>query len=139
SPFFVDHRGVPKPIMYWLTRTLKSFAGTRWPISCRAMDTAIPTAMMRIPMRARTKVIGVLVEHDEQLYHGKKKGIDLCLVISVGTFLSSERGVADVLDTNVFFVLEVSGNSCHACFDIGYLVALYPGIGGPEFFAAWPL
>src|SRR5690625_5147358 len=103
------------------------------------MSTAIPAAMMRIPMRARTKSIVVIVEQEEQLYQGKKQGIDLCIVISVGSFLSSERGVADVIDTNVIFVLEVSGNSCHACFDIGYLVALYPGIGGPEFFAAWPL
>jgi hypothetical protein len=39
----------PKPIMYCVTLTPKSFAGTRWPISCRPMETARPTTMISTP------------------------------------------------------------------------------------------
>src|SRR5699024_7398989 len=57
SPFLVDQRVLPNPIMYWVTRTLNSLAGTRWPLSWRAMDTAIAITMMRMPATARRIVM----------------------------------------------------------------------------------
>src|SRR5215207_3430594 len=56
SPLLRDQRVGPKPIMYWVTLTPKSFAGTRCPISCRPMDRARPTTMMTTPrMKASTE------------------------------------------------------------------------------------
>ena len=39
----------PKPIMYWPTRTPKSLAGTRCPISCSPIETARPTTTTTMP------------------------------------------------------------------------------------------
>ncbi len=49
SPFLRDQSVGPKPIMYLVTRTLNSLAGSRWPTSCRAMDTAMPIATKTTP------------------------------------------------------------------------------------------
>src|SRR5699024_12669729 len=106
SPFFLDHMVLPKPIMYWVTRTLMSVAGTKWPISGNAMDRAIPATMMRTPARAKTKVMGVLVEHDEQFDDGLQECVYLCLIVAMGSFLSAECHVADILETDMVFVLK---------------------------------
>ena len=42
SPYFRDQIVGPKPIMYCPTLTPNFFAGTRWPISCRPIDSASP-------------------------------------------------------------------------------------------------
>src|SRR6478736_303508 len=54
SPLFFDHTVGPNPIMYLVTRTLKSLAGSRCPTSCRAMDTAMPIATKTTPRIKRT-------------------------------------------------------------------------------------
>lgn len=52
----------PKPIMYRVTRTLNSFAGSRWPTSCKAMETAMPTATKTTPpMKSNTVTIYFLL------------------------------------------------------------------------------
>ncbi len=51
SPMRRDHSRGPKPIMYWPTRTPKSFAGTRWPTSCRPIESPRPISMKRMPAR----------------------------------------------------------------------------------------
>ena len=56
SPLRFDQSVGPKPIMYCVTLTPKSLAGTRCPISCRPMDTARPITMMTTPrMKASTE------------------------------------------------------------------------------------
>src|SRR5699024_4846367 len=95
SPFFLDHMVLPNPIMYSVNTTLKSLAGTKRPISCNAMDRAIPTTMMRRPARANTKVRGVLVEHDDQFDYGLQECVYLCLIVAMGSFLSAECQVSD--------------------------------------------
>ena len=52
SPRRRDQMVGPKPTMYWLTLTPNFLAGTRWPISCSAMDSATPMTTTRTP---RTK------------------------------------------------------------------------------------
>jgi hypothetical protein len=56
SPLRLEKMVGPNPIMYCVTRTLKSLAGTRWPTSCSAMDAAIPTATNSTPAMNSTMV-----------------------------------------------------------------------------------
>ncbi|SIN13009.1 Uncharacterised protein [Mycobacteroides abscessus subsp. abscessus] len=51
SPRRRENRVLPKPIMYCVTRTPKSLAGTRCPISCRAMEAAMPSTISTTPRR----------------------------------------------------------------------------------------
>src|SRR5699024_3617762 len=48
-PRRVDQSVLPNPTKYWETLTLNSFAGTRWPSSCNAMDRISPTATISTP------------------------------------------------------------------------------------------
>src|SRR5699024_4885371 len=139
SPFLVDHRVLPNPIMYWVTRTLKSFAGSRCPISCRAIEAAIPTTMMRMPSVAKTRVMGFLVEDDEQFDDGQQEGVDLGFVVGSAPFLGTEGHIADINQADVMFVLKVAGNFCHARVDCGCVVALDTGVCGTEFSAVGAL
>jgi hypothetical protein len=50
SPLRFDQSVGPNPIMYWVTLTPKSFAGTRCPISCRPIERARPTTTTATPM-----------------------------------------------------------------------------------------
>jgi hypothetical protein len=50
SPVRFDHTVGPNPIMYCVTLTPNSLAGTRCPISCRPIETARPTTMMATPI-----------------------------------------------------------------------------------------
>ena len=43
--------------MYWVTRTPKRLAGTRWPTSCSAIETATPTTTARTPSTYSRTVI----------------------------------------------------------------------------------
>ena len=38
SPRRRDHNVRPKPTKYWVVLTPNSLPGTRWPISCRAIE-----------------------------------------------------------------------------------------------------
>ena len=49
SPYFRDQIVGPKPIMYCPTLTPNFFAGTRWPISCRPIESARPITMITMP------------------------------------------------------------------------------------------
>src|SRR4051812_4833217 len=54
SPRLRDQTVGPNPTMYWVTFTPNFLAGTRWPISCRAMLSATPTTTTRTPRKNST-------------------------------------------------------------------------------------
>ena len=51
SPRRRDQTVGPKPTMYCGTRRPNFLAGTRWPISCNAIDSAMPMTASRTPSR----------------------------------------------------------------------------------------
>ncbi len=56
SPRRFDHRVRPKPTMYWLTLKPNSFAGTRWPTSCSAIDASRTIANATMPATASKSI-----------------------------------------------------------------------------------
>lgn len=61
------------------------------------------------------------------------------LVVPVGALLGTEGNVSDVIDSDVFFVLEVAGDFRHAHFNISDMVALQAGSSWTELFTTWAL
>ena len=60
-------------------------------------------------------------------------------IVAVRAFLCAEGGISNVIDVDVFFVLQVSGDFGHAIFDISDMVALDAWISGAELFPAGAL
>jgi hypothetical protein len=55
----VDQTVRPKPTKNWVTFMPNAFAGSMWPISCRATDARMPMTNSTIPMKVRSALMPV--------------------------------------------------------------------------------